>query len=395
MCTQAAVKKAKVLLLRKAVRKLKDASESGSADSAAAQLRLTLLKALPPALVARQALANRGITAPEPTPRKASQSDDGASAEEWERLRADHAQVGASLVGSLLGSAAVRQQLEAVSALAPVAPAEGAAADADGSAVAVASSGPARAGRAAKRGRAAEEAGGDGTVTKAARVAKSSAKGAVAATVAKGSAKGAAAATAPKSQPKGSSSVFMSSLGDESEEEEASGGESDDESDGGGGFTMGSGGKERDPTKKAKNVISKSGNRMGQRQRRAILDQAAGGGEGGKGGGKGSGKGSGKGAGKGDGKGAGKGSGRGSKGAGKGGGGRGGAQGGRGRGGSSGGGRGGDRAPSASYGSAASGVGASKPQGASSAGALHPSWEAKKATSAGIQPFQGKRTTFD
>ena len=142
-----------------------------------------------------------------------------------------------------------------------------------------------------------------------------------------------------------------------------------------GGFSLASGGDDLDAPggKKRKNVISRSGNRMGQRQRRALAEQAAeggGGAQGGRGGGRGSGKGRGR--------------------AGGSSGGRGGSKGASGRGG---GGKGGGKAGGQQSG-ARPAVAAAQ-GGSSSAGALHPSWEAKKNASAGIQAFQGKRITFD
>jgi hypothetical protein len=444
------VKKAKTFLLRKAVRKLKDASESAAtgAERGAAELRLSLLKAIPPGVLAQEALRSRGILVAPAKQSKASPADGASSAAEWEHLRQQHSHVCASLVGALLSSAAVRQLLEAAPALTPGSrsgmPGESGETSAAADPGAHASDGSAAGAGPKKRARPAGDTGADALGAKAAQGARTTAKGAVrpgshtgadaaestsarkahtgaaglkasttvngeaelaggtmadvlgstsangAHTGARGikassTAKGAGGVKKPTAREpsRGATSVFMSSLAGDSDGDEDSG---DDGSNAGtgGGLSMAAGGRAGTGSKKkVKNVISRSGNRMGQRQRRALMEQAAGGGQA-KGGGVGAGRGGGRGIAKAGGRGIAAGRGRGGRGA---------AYTGRGRG-TADSRRPAGAGPPRAVGPPSQGAGA-RTSTTASGGALHPSWEAKKAASAGIQPFQGKRVTFD
>lgn len=361
------MKKAKAFLVRKAVRKLKDASESAATgtEREAAELRLNLLKALPPGVLAHEALRNRGILVAPSKPSKAPPADGSSSVAEWEQLREQHTHVCASLVGALLANALVRQLLEAAPTLKP-----GHRLDTptgSGETLAAEPSPHASDGRAAdskKRARPAGDIAADTAGSKSARAANTRVASLKASTATKGAA---AVKKPPAREPaKGATSVFMSSLAGDSDGEEASGEEASDGETGA--LSMAAGGRAATGSKKkVKNVISKSGNRMGQRQRRALMDQAAGGSHPQS---KGAGMGTGRGRGKGNAKAVGRG-------------GRGAAHAGRGRG------------TSGSMRSASAGAGPPSHGAGASGGTLHPSWEAKKAVSAGIKPFQGKRVTFD
>ena len=183
----------------------------------------------------------------------------------------------------------------------------------------------------------------------------------------------AAAKAASKSGGDALGSRFIGSLMADADDAEGS----VDGSDEGGGFTLASNrdagtysGKSRAASGKAKNVISRSGNRMGQRQRQKLLAQKQGKEVDGKGaGGKGAG-------GKGDG---------GRKGGGKGRGADGRGRSGVGRGGGASRGHGGWQEPGVSR----------TASGHATAEKLHPSWEAKKTPEGAIQAYQGKKVVFD
>ena len=356
---QAAVKKAKVFLLRKAVRKLKEAKEAGNAGvTDAAEIRLILLKALPPGLIAQEALAGRGVIVPAG---KCSKSQSGTDEEEWRHLSHQHEHIAASLVNSLLANAGVGQALDSACTVAAAGSNANPEETMDGCVPRTGAMPGARESR--KRARAADGAAVEEQDSKASKSTVSRAK-----EKQSDMQKGSTPRKAPERKPaQGATSIFMSTLADGTDDDDDDRSSDDGSEAGGGVFSMGSGGKMPGVAKKKlKNVISRSGNRMGQRQRRALLEQQASGGTD---------------TSKGRGQGGGKAGGRAMA-----------ARTGRG-------GRSGARGGSAHSGSASGGGGnagkAKKPASSPSAAPLHPSWEAKKAASASIQPFQGKKVTFD
>ena len=204
---QAAVKKAKALLLRKTVRKLHDVAQGPAAEAAA--LRLALIKALPPAAVAREALGSRGVSVPAPTRRgTAARSDAAGAAEgEWERLRAEHPQASAAAVGALLGSQAVREQLDAAAALARSADQGAASHSVEGEPHEPAPAHAPRRKRARPEEGGAGERAGDGAAAEA------------------GAARHRQPKAASRKAPRGASSVFVASLAAASDDEGSDEGE--------------------------------------------------------------------------------------------------------------------------------------------------------------------------
>ena len=96
-----AVKKAKIFMLRKLMRKLKEATGD---DKPALEKRLSLLKAMPHALVATQYLSEQGHILNIPT----SATDNSAT---WDALRASQQKLCDTLVKQILASAQVQAQL--------------------------------------------------------------------------------------------------------------------------------------------------------------------------------------------------------------------------------------------------------------------------------------------
>mmetsp|Transcript_9268 Transcript_9268/g.20208 ORF Transcript_9268/g.20208 Transcript_9268/m.20208 type:complete len:415 (-) Transcript_9268:336-1580(-) len=326
----ACVKKAKSFLVRKLVRKVKEEREqSGSKDC---EERLAAVKKLPHMHVAhkmaQKALERQGNEWSRPAEDAVEEAKASA---EWVELQLTHPGVCDAIESQLLSSAQVQVQFKQLLAQMEE-PASARSSKGSTRAEAITGSAKQHANGATKRPRAEKAAGGNG-------------KGNIA------------------------RNQFITSLADGGDID----GDGDDISGEEGAslvFSGAAGIDEPQAGAKKKNFISRSGNRMGQRQRQALAERDAGGGLA-RGGARGGGR----------------------------------SSAGRGRGGRDG------RSSGTTGGrsTAARGRGSGKPVGhapnsgasghhaptKSAEGELHPSWAAKRSAHASIQPFQGKKITFD
>ena len=387
---QQAAKKAKTFLIRRMLRQTQEASGTSAVAQAGGSEKLLALRSVAPAAVVRRALLPLGLIdeialldkeiAEHEEHAEADGDDDHSNtqnaAEDSAGIDAANqpsTDLRAQMESRLLGTPAVQQQLDKIRAHEDKLEqqqqqqqrklqqgTQGADADKNHDTESGAPSKKRQRGERKKKAKAEEEEEEEEGGTNRAKKAKR---------------------TAARSNASGSQ--FMDSLmGADSDD---GGGGSDDGSDGetwrGTGGVMatsrdgGMSSKSRAPSGKAKNVISRSGNRMGQRQRQRLLEQKQGivgkgsgkGGDGGGGGGKGGRKSGGKGGGKGGGR--------------------------VGSGGGSGGGWGGS---AGRINASAENTGHGNGTGGNAKDEkLHPSWEAKKTPEGAIQAFAGKRMVFD